>query len=343
MNPESEKCVRIVTLGKNLTFGVCNTTAMLEEYSHKAMAVCLGVVALLSVAFASTDEQITAAKVEIPIEPAKVEAIKPVRAEPVVEAATVEAIDAPPVISTSTGVYNARWSANVTVTQGAREFRFESNGLPDHELPSQFVMQQRGYAPPAGSQVNALDTIAPLVELPIEQTIPLNPVLAEEPTTAPAGRIGVLVNGTQVYNDSELVATTVMASLEYGFVDVCNGHPNVLEERGEGVGGYHYHAVPSCTTDSIDIEGQHSSIVGFMIDGFPIYGSNDEGGAAIQPSQLDSCNGHVGPTPEFPDGIYHYHFLDDVSADPFPCLSGEFDDVATDVVEPAAVPIRIGE
>jgi hypothetical protein len=26
--------------------------------------------------------------------------------------------------------------------------------------------------------------------------------------------------------------------------------------------------------------------------------------------QLDRCNGHSGPTPEFPDGIYHYHILE---------------------------------
>jgi hypothetical protein len=26
--------------------------------------------------------------------------------------------------------------------------------------------------------------------------------------------------------------------------------------------------------------------------------------------QLDRCNGHTGPTPEFPNGIYHYHILE---------------------------------
>ena len=38
---------------------------------------------------------------------------------------------------------------------------------------------------------------------------------------------------------------------------------------------------------------------------------------------LDQCNGRIGVTPEFPDGIYHYMVTDD-----FPffsrCLKGDF-------------------
>ena len=314
---------------------------MKEKRTYKLQALCLFAVALLSAAFASTEQQVAAAKPSISIEFTK--SAEPEPKPDVAPEAPIEPVLEAPIVWTSAGIAGARWSPNVTITPGVTEFRFESDGLPEHELPSLFLAQQRGYAAPAGSAFSSLDPVVPLLEYPIDETITLNPVLADEPADAPDGLIGVLVNGTQVYNDPESFPATEMASLEYGFVDVCNGHPNVLIDSGQGVGGYHYHAVPSCTTDSIDIEGQHSSVVGFMIDGFPIYGSNDEGGAAIEPWQLDSCNGHVGPTPEFPDGIYHYHFLDDVSADPFPCLSGEFDDVATDVVEPAAIPIRFGE
>lgn len=33
--------------------------------------------------------------------------------------------------------------------------------------------------------------------------------------------------------------------------------------------------------------------------------------------QLDECNGHTGPTPDFPEGVYHYHILEktDTSSD----------------------------
>ncbi len=309
---------------------------MWESHTQKLGALCLGVVVLLSLAFASTEEQAAASKLPLHAELLKTHVVER-QPEPVIEP-VLEA----PVMWTSAAVADARWSPNVTITSGVADFRFESDGLPEHELPSRFVAQQRGYAAPAGSAFSSLDVVAPLVEYPIDRTITLNPVLADEPAAAPEGLIGVLVNGTQIYNDPESFAIAEMASLEYGFVDICNGHPNVLVDSGQRVGGYHYHAVPSCTTDSIDIEGQHSSVVGFMIDGFPVYGSNDVGGVAIRPWDLDECSGHFGPTPEFPDGIYHYHFLDDLSADPFPCLSGEFDDVLADVVEPAPPRTRRG-
>lgn len=311
---------------------------MRAEYSQKFLALCLGIVALLSATFAATTEQAAASKVEAVTSFVKLQAVEPA---PVVQVATV-AVEVP-TISTAAGIDAARWSQNVTLTLGSRHFRFESDGLPDHELPSLFLAQQRGYGPPAGSNLSSLDTIAPLVESPIDLTITLNPVVANEATESPSGLIGVLVNGTQVYNDHDLFGREEIASLEYGFVDVCNGHPNALDGLGEGVGGYHYHAVPSCTTDSIDIEGQHSSIVGVLIDGFPVYGSNDIGGEAIRPIDLDACNGHFGPTPEFPDGIYHYHFLDQISVEPFPCLTGVVDEETTIVVGPQAPRTRFGE
>jgi hypothetical protein len=64
-------------------------------------------------------------------------------------------------------------------------------------------------------------------------------------------------------------------------------------------------------------------VVGIAFDGFPIYGPQDEGGEP--PTDLDDCQGHVGPTPEQPEGIYHYHLS---AEDPFslPCLMGVVDD-----------------
>jgi len=79
----------------------------------------------------------------------------------------------------------------------------------------------------------------------------------------------------------------------------------------------------------------HSKIIGFAPDGFPIYGSygyaadnvtikemtssyrlkdgaDGSNGSADEEyvaglGDLDECNGKVGPTPEFPGGIYHYY------------------------------------
>lgn len=300
---------------------------MRSEYTHKVIAFWLGAVTLLSIAFASTEDRAVASKIEVMIEASKTQLVAAENTAPVVEVEVEveEIVIETPVINITPGIDSARWASNVAVTVNSREFRFRSDGLPDHELPSAFLAGQRGYAPPAGPDTDSLDTVATVTALPIDERITLNPVIADEPAESPAGLIGVLVNGTQVYRDSQTLVFDEPVSLEWSYVDICNGHPNSLQGTSGGVGGYHYHAVPSCTTDSIDVEGQHSSIVGFLIDGFPVYGSNDEGGVPIRRWNLDQCSGHFGPTPEFPEGIYHYHFLDEVSIDPFPCLTGVLD------------------
>ena len=80
--------------------------------------------------------------------------------------------------------------------------------------------------------------------------------------------------------------------------------------------------------------GSHSAVIGVAMDGYPIYGlwgyddqmniiemkssyklkQGETGYNGIDDyvyvqglGHLDVCNGHFGPTPDFPDGIYHYH------------------------------------
>ena len=48
-----------------------------------------------------------------------------------------------------------------------------------------------------------------------------------------------------------------------------------------------------------------STLVGILLDGFPVYGPEEVDGSA--PADLDECNGHIHATPEYPEGIYHYH------------------------------------
>ncbi|MGB0490075.1 MAG: YHYH protein, partial [Candidatus Poseidoniaceae archaeon] len=77
-----------------------------------------------------------------------------------------------------------------------------------------------------------------------------------------------------------------------------------------------------------------SGVIGIAFDGYPIYGAyGDAGNGTIEEmmssyrlkagetgyngiddyeyveglGHLDVCNGHFGPTPDFPNGIYHYH------------------------------------
>ncbi len=166
--------------------------------------------------------------------------------------------------------------------------------------------------------------------------IPLDPVYNENTTDTTLGTVGVAINGIPIYNPFEDQDETAA----YGRIfSSCCGHP-----QRDGV--YHYHKYPTCLRyidgdnfktekekcDNIDelIEnGQHSPLIGFALDGWPIYGPvgwiDEERNSKLLSSSykgapdnsgnptfiensgdLDICNGITSPTPEFPEGIYHY-------------------------------------
>ncbi len=92
-------------------------------------------------------------------------------------------------------------------------------------------------------------------------------------------------------------------------------------------------STPSAVSANTD-NGSHSAVIGVSMDGYPVYGlwGFDENMTVVEMrssyrlkagetgyngiddyeyvaglGDLDVCNGHFGPTPEFTDGIYHYH------------------------------------
>ena len=65
---------------------------------------------------------------------------------------------------------------------------------------------------------------------------------------------------------------------------------------------YHYHAEPFHLTRT----NGSSALVGFLLDGFPVYGPV-ENGRRVTNADLDELHGHLGATADYPSGIYHYH------------------------------------
>jgi YHYH protein len=232
-------------------------------------------------------------------------------------------------VDTTDAVNSAQWGDNVTVTIGDNgTFRFESNGIPNHELPDQFLIPQGqpGEVGADGNPVTVATATADVVtETPLDVTIPLNPVYSEQATDTNLGQIGVVISGAQLFNDYEDMQRTLVAVDDnfavsgVDFIDSCNGHP--LAAGGD----YHYHGVPYCITDRLDVAGQHSKVLAFALDGFPVYGPQNEDGVSATNETLDECSGEFGPTPEFPDGIYHYHLTDDKAPYSLDCLHGEVD------------------
>jgi hypothetical protein len=108
------------------------------------------------------------------------------------------------------------------------------------------------------------------------------------------------VNGVPLFNQYN--GQNRPLTVEVDTFDQYDGHPTPTGE-------YHYHAEPF----SITKQSGSSALVGFLLDGFPVYGPV-ENGKRLTNADLDTLHGHTGPTADYPNGIYHYHITD---ADPY--------------------------
>lgn len=150
-----------------------------------------------------------------------------------------------------------------------------SNGIPNHKTGTF----------PNPSNPNSIR------EQNLRFVIPLHPKWSDTITPTPFGPIGVAINGIPFYNQYNAQGGD---AVRLEVFDSCCGHPDPS-------GMYHYHKYPTCVKSPFhDPAGQHSPLIGFMFDGYAVYGPNGEDGEP--PTDLDKANGHW-------DSIrgYHYH------------------------------------
>jgi hypothetical protein len=204
-------------------------------------------------------------------------------------------------------IAEALWADDMTVSLDGTTMTLADDGLPDHAVLQAYALMD--------------GTTTAVVGADYSVTIELAPVMAAEPTDTNMGSIGYAISGGVYFNPYEGDGTSVAVDNNFDvdgvpFLDTCNAHP--LPSGSD----YHYHGVPYCITDEVDTANEHSVIIGVLLDGYPVYGPQGEGGDA--PTDLDACSGHTGATPEFPDGVYHYHLTEDAPYS-IPCYSGEVD------------------
>jgi hypothetical protein len=101
--------------------------------------------------------------------------------------------------------------------------------------------------------------------------------------------IGLAINGVPLYANFAAPGDDIF--LEARTFDRCGGHPQML-------GHYHHHAEP------LSISYDDARLIGFMRDGYPLYGRRDMDDSY---PALDAYGGHTGPTPDSSTPIYHYH------------------------------------
>ncbi|WP_242157737.1 YHYH protein [Aestuariivivens sediminis] len=124
-------------------------------------------------------------------------------------------------------------------------------------------------------------------------TIPLHPEEASNKQATPLGPIGISRNGIVFFN--QYAGPDEPLTNEINSFDQWLGHP-------QRIGIYHYHIEPAFLTSQFGDE----AFLGLLADGFPVYGPI-ENGITITNDDLDMYHGHTSVTPDFPEGIYHYH------------------------------------
>jgi len=183
----------------------------------------------------------------------------------------------------------SRFVDSVEISVDGQFVVLHTNGVPNHPSPY-FPTSDPLYEPPhAGMVVNPNRIRAQNLEL----RIPLHPAPAPAASDTRLGPIGIATNGVALFN--QYAGPNVPLDREIATFDRLKGHPQMT-------GMYHYHVEPLFLTMD-----DPAVLVGFLLDGFPIYGPREADGSL--PAGLDACNGHTHATADYPDGIYHYHVV----------------------------------
>jgi hypothetical protein len=185
-------------------------------------------------------------------------------------------------------VVKAKYFNGVTVSTSGNSITLKSTGLPDHKTPYWGVGNALYEDFPTGYHANVNTSIT---SHNYTMTISSSPAVANSHEETTLGAIGMALNGVPIYNDRE-GGNVALDALTITTFDYSGAHPGPGKD-------YHYHTTGRYTSTD------DAKLVGFLRDGFPIYGRRDMD--STYPTNLDTYGGHTGATTEFPTGIYHYH------------------------------------
>jgi hypothetical protein len=106
---------------------------------------------------------------------------------------------------------------------------------------------------------------------------PAIPIVADEPSCVTFGAAGISLSGSVIYHGASILGNDAAA---HELFDSYGGH-------SDGTNTYHYHYPAENLQDHIlpDEEG-HSGLMGYVIDGFGIYGPQGEDGEVLKSEDL---------------------------------------------------------
>ncbi len=186
---------------------------------------------------------------------------------------------------------NVKWpNAKLTIKTKGEKRVISGNGLPDQPT-GKFPVQESDPSYQYDRNPNSIEKQS------VDWKLTAQPTEAKEPTCLPMNTIGISLDGAAIFNALDAMGRDAGA---HEVLDECWGHP-------EKNGSYHHHTNPSCLDDGSGDE--HSPLLGYLLDGYGIYGLRGDGGEQMSNDTLDKCHGHKHEVDW--DGsqqdIYHYH------------------------------------
>lgn len=189
-------------------------------------------------------------------------------------------------------VYRKIYGAS-SVTRLGDYVEIKTTSVPDHKSPyfqnTQWATTH--YEPYSGTNTAWKPNSNKIATANYTFRLPVSPKEAIRKSEAMSGPIGIVLNGIPFFSQPE----TASATDDLNSLDQYGGHP-------AATGDYHYRTEPVFLTTNKGKE----ALLGFMLDGFPVYGPVEKG-KIVAVSSLDSYRGHRHATADFPQGIYHYH------------------------------------
>jgi hypothetical protein len=166
------------------------------------------------------------------------------------------------------------WPGSFRKRVKGSSLRLSGNGLPKHTT-GVFPIQPSDDAYQVDRNPNRIS--AQVLSL----RLTTKPKYHSRPSCTSGGQIGVMTSGVALFNavdaqDHDAVAHEVQ--------DSCSGHP-------QQSGVYHYHGLPACIDTGSPTK--QSKLIGWALDGFPIYGPRGKGGRYLSNADLDECHGTV--------------------------------------------------
>jgi hypothetical protein len=185
------------------------------------------------------------------------------------------------------------WPGRFTIRVTKKRRVFSGNGLPGEQTTGEFPIQASDDAYQYDRNPNSIASQS------VAYSLPRHPKRAASgPSCLGGGAIGIARNGVAIFDGLDALQRDAVA---HEVQDACGGHP-----QQQGV--YHYHSIPACLTAG-EPATRASGLVGFALDGFPIYGPRGAGGRLLTNEDLDACHGQTSRV-RFEgrmQRIYHYN------------------------------------